>query len=118
MSQGIKIRQVTGGSPVQQDDLKGCRFKTTGTSGQYLFYDKNDDEITTDPSPLTTGTDFSFTLDSINWSVTEFQISGNDDNGSASGSWSTPPEEDEGSFQAQAGAGLDEEASASSGAAY
>lgn len=117
MSRGIKIKQVTGGSPVEQDQLKGCMFKTTVTPGQYLFYDKNDDEITTDPSPLTTGTDFSFTLNSIDWSVTSFVISGNDDNGTASGNWTTPPEQDEGSFQAQAGASLDEEG-ASSATAY
>jgi hypothetical protein len=102
MSDKIKIDTVHGGST--KDNLKGCYFLPTANPGDYEFYDKNNNPIETDPSPLVTGTDFSFTLAELDWTISNFIISPTE----ASGDFSNQPEEDEGSFQAQAGPGVEE----------
>ena len=101
----IKIKTVTGGA--DKDKLKHCYFLPSGS--QFEFCDKDGNQLA---SGLTSGNNFNFTLDSINWSITNFLIS--DTN--ASGNWSNPnniEDAQDGTFQAASGGGADEEANAS-----
>jgi hypothetical protein len=103
----IKIDNVTGDK--DKDDLKNCYFLPTSVTGTYDFYDTNNNLLA---SGLTSGTNFSFTLDTIDWEITNFVISDT----AASGDWSnnnSPAEDQDGTFQAQAGGGADSEESAS-----
>jgi hypothetical protein len=105
----IVIDTVTGGS--DKDKLKKCYFLADGT--QYDFYKKDGTELA---SGLTSGTNFNFTKDSINWTVTNFVISST----AASGTWSNPDSitaEQDGTFQAQVGGGAGEDESASAATA-
>jgi len=106
MSNKIKIDSVTGGS--HKDDLKNCYFLPAATAGTYNFYDTNNNSLA---SNLTSGTDFSFNLDSHNWTITNFVIS----DSAASGDWAIPSitAEEDGTFQAQAGTGTDAEEASS-----
>jgi hypothetical protein len=106
MPNKIKIDSVTGGS--HKDDLKNCYFLPAATAGNYDFYDTNNNSLA---SNLANGSDFSFTLDSHNWSITSFVIS----DSAASGNWSipSPAEAEDGTFQAQAGPGVDAEEASS-----
>ena len=110
MSDKIKINSVTGDK--DKDDLKNCYFQSNGVTGQYNFYDTNNNLITTNPVNLTTGTSFSFTLDGHDWTVSSFVISDT----AANGNWSNndnPDAAQDGTFQAQAGGGVDPEEQAS-----
>src|SRR5258705_13932571 len=103
----IKIDNVTGDK--DKDDLKNCYFLPTSVTGTYDFYDTNNNLLA---SGLTSGTNFSFTLDTIDWEITNFVISDT----AASGDWSnnnSPAEDQDGTFQAQAGGGADSEESVS-----
>ena len=106
MSNKIKIDHVAGGS--HKDDLKNCYFLPAAVNGAYDFYDTNNNSLA---SNLTSGTNFSFNLDSHNWTITNFVISAS----AASGDWSIPSitEAEDGSFQAQAGPGVDAEEASS-----
>ena len=108
MSNKIKIDSVTGGS--QKNDLKNCYFLPAAVAGTYNFYDTNNNSLA---SNLTSGSDFSFSLDSHNWEITSFVIS----DSAASGDWSNDvasiTAEEDGTFQAQAGTGTDAEDAAS-----
>ena len=108
MSNKIKIDSVTGGS--HKDDLKNCYFLPAATAGTYNFYDTNNNSLA---SNLTSGSDFSFTLDSHNWEITSFVIS----DSAASGDWTNDvasiTAEEDGTFQAQAGTGTDAEEASS-----
>ena len=106
MSNKIKIDSVTGGS--HKNDLKNCYFLPATVTGTYNFYDTNNNSLA---SNLTSGTDFSFNLDSHNWTITNFVIS----DSAASGDWTIPSitAEEDGSFQAQAGTGTDAEEASS-----
>jgi hypothetical protein len=109
----IHDNMVTGGS--DKDKLKHCYFVPTAPGGPYDFYSKHDILL---QSGLTSGTDWSFTHDSIDWSVTNFVI----DDEEASGDWSNPDNltnEQDGTFQAQSGGGPvgEEEESASAASA-
>lgn len=110
MPNKIKIDTVTGGS--HKNDLKNCYFLPATTAGTYNFYDTNNNNLA---SNLTSGSDFSFTLDGHNWDITSFVIS----DSTASGDWATTPSitlEEDGTFQAQAGTGTDaEEATSAAG---
>jgi hypothetical protein len=106
MPNKIKIDSVTGGG--HKDDLKNCYFLPAATAGTYNFYDTNNNSLA---SNLTSGTDFSFNLDSHNWTITNFVIS----DSAASGDWTIPSitAEEDGTFQAQAGTGTDAEEASS-----
>lgn len=106
MSNKIKIDSVTGGS--HKNDLKNCYFLPAAVAGTYNFYDTNNNSLA---SNLTSGTDFSFNLDSHNWTITNFVIS----DSAASGDWTIPSitAEEDGTFQAQAGTGTDAEEASS-----
>ena len=110
MSNKIKIDSVTGGS--HKNDLKNCYFLPATTAGTYNFYDTNNNSLA---SNLTSGSNFSFTLDGHSWEITSFVIS----DSSASGNWATTPSitlEEDGTFQAQASTGVDgEEATSAAG---
>ena len=110
MSDKIKIDKVTGGK--DKDMLKGCYFLPGTATGEYNFFDTNNNSLA---SGLTSGSPFSFTLDGFSWTVTDFAIN----DSAASGDWtnddsSAPAAADmtqqylvaeEGTFQAQAGGG-------------
>ena len=105
----IVIDSVTGGN--DKDKLKHCYFLPDGD--EYDLYSKHGTELA---SGLTSGTDFDFRHDSIEWTVTDFVIS----NSAASGNWANPDNrtaEQDGTFQAQVGGGADTEASASAATA-
>jgi hypothetical protein len=110
-SDAIEIKTVTGGA--DKDKLKHCYFLPAATTGQYDLYSKHCNLLT---SGLTNGNGFSFTHDSITWTITNFAI----DDESASGDWSNPDgieNAQDGTFQAESGGGAgegDEAASAAS----
>jgi hypothetical protein len=102
MSKKIKINSAPGTNPPGNTlgtvDLvdSGLYFEQTSTAGQYLLYAPSKSQppgpasvITTNPSPLTSGTNFSFTWQNFSWSITQFSIS--ESAGSASGSWVANP---------------------------
>lgn len=104
MSNKITINTVTGGK--DKDDLKNCYFlPSTTVSGSYDFYDTNNNSLATG----ITGTSFSFTLDDLDWDISNLVISDT----AASGNWrNNDPSitaDEEGTFQAQAGSGDPEE---------
>ena len=102
MSSKIKINSVTGGNT--KDDLKNCYFlPSTRVSNAYDFYDTNNNSLATG----ITGTSFTFVLDGHNWEIENLVISDT----AASGDWSNDAsitEGEDGTFQAQAGSGVDE----------
>ena len=98
----IEIKTVTGGA--DKDKLKHCYFLPAATTSQYDLYSKNCNLLA---SGLTNGNGFSFTHDSITWTITNFAI----DSDSASGDWSNPDgieNAQDGTFQAESGGGHDE----------
>lgn len=115
-SDKIQINQVDGGSSTDQADLQNCYFLPTANPGCYQLYDQNGNLILTNPGVLTSGTDFTFYLDKLHWTVTNFLISSTSTSGSASGHWSNSAEitADDGTFTAQAGGGVEETASKAS----
>lgn len=113
--------KVKRGNSVDQDinNLMGCYFQEiNGQPNEYHFFSKTDNHIPTVPDNLTSGTDFQFIRAGMLWHVTQFTIG----LGLANGNWENPRHrktgDDDGSFQAQSGAAQDDEASASSAAAY
>lgn len=114
MSDRIKIDRVQGGDSRDQNDLNNCYFVATGPPGNYQFYDKNGNPINTTPGLLANGSDFIFTLDNMLWHINNFVISPT----AASGRWYNDhfTEADEGSFQAQAGVGAEDESASSASA--
>lgn len=109
-SNQIEIKTVSGG--VDKDKLKHCYFVPAATSGQYDLYSKHCNLLA---SGLTSGTGFTFTHDSITWTVTDFVISDT----AASGNWSNPDElttDQNGTFQAESGGGAGEGEGAASAA--
>lgn len=110
MSNKIKIDTVTGGN--DKDDLKGCYFlPSTTVSGAYDFFDTNNHSLATG----ITGTTFPFVLHGHNWDIENLVISDT----AASGDWSNDhsgiTEDEDGTFQAQAGSGEPEERAAGAG---
>lgn len=98
----IEINTVTGGS--DKDKLKNCYFLPTNASMVYDLYSKKCNLL---QSGLSSGNNFSFTHDSINWLVSGFVISDT----AASGNWSNGDEitnAQNGSFQAESGGGVEE----------
>jgi hypothetical protein len=109
-SNAIEIKTVTGGA--DKDKLKHCYFVPAATTGQYDFYSKHCNLLA---SGLSSGNGFSFTHDSITWTVTNFVI----DDEEASGNWSNPDEivnGQDGTFQAESGGGAGEGEGAASAA--
>ena len=99
----IEIKTVTGGA--DKDKLKHCYFLPAATTSQYDLYSKNCNLLA---SGLTNGNGFSFTHDSITWTITNFVI----DDEAASGDWSNPDgieNAQDGTFQAESGGGADED---------
>lgn len=104
----IEIDTVDGDA--DKDKLKKCYFLASGST--YSLYSKNGTLLA---SGLTSGTDFSFTHDSITWTITNFVISST----AASGDWSNPDSitnEQEGSFQATSTGHIDGEAATAASA--
>jgi hypothetical protein len=116
MSNKIRIETVTGGDTKDRDDLKSCYFESTGVAGNYNFFDKHDTQIPTVPSPLTSGTNFTFTKNQTNWNISRFLIT----DATASGNWTNDHEisEGQGSFQAQAGTIEGEESASAAKGSY
>jgi hypothetical protein len=112
----IKIDTVHGGDPRDHQALRRNYFLPTTVNDTYLFYAPSNDLIPTDPPVLATGRDFSFELkemSGVTWSITNFAITPE----IANGNWTNDHqiENDEGTFVAQAGGTLEEEASAAGG---
>ena len=117
ISKKIRIDNVQGGSPQDQQALKRNYFLGTGVNDTYQFFDPGDDLIPTEPAVVATGVVFQFKLKEmpeVTWTITNFDI--NDD--SASGNWTNTHKTDneDGHFQAQSGPGAEE--TVSSAAAY
>lgn len=118
-SQKIKINTVTGGK--DKDDLKKCFFYPAADS-TYGFYKRENGVDTLLASGITSGSSFSFTLDTYTWNVpdpgqpsTSFVIDAqnasgswkNNDNGAAVEDFQSNGES--GTFQAQTGTSPDPE---------
>ena len=121
MSDKIKIKTVTGGNSNDQDDLKNCYFLPLATAGQYNFYDKNNNLVSTTPATITSGTAFTFSFDDPmeTWTITA-TFSGTGEDATASGTWLNNADDitnDDGSFQAEAKGTKPEEEEASSASA-
>jgi hypothetical protein len=107
----IRIHKVVGGTGQDQDELKNCYFVQLGTDNVYQFYTPNNSPIATVP-PFVSSGGFEFIRSGKNWHVSQFVI----DPDHAHGQWSIPgqmDDADDGSFQAQAGPGVDQETAAS-----
>ena len=113
MSQKIKIT-ASGGKDAAA--FTNCYFLPTNIAGNYILFGQNNDPIVTNPIPLTTGNNFSFSLNTFTWTITSFVI----DNEDASGSWSntdpTATGVESGTFTAQATGGLEEDEESASAA--
>ena len=115
MSDKIKIT-ASGGKDAP--DFTGCYFLPTNVSGSYILFGKTNDPIVTNPIPVISGTNFSFSLGGYTWTITSFVI----DNTDASGNWSnTDPtlgNTENGTFTAHAtgGGGVEEEEGSASAA--
>jgi hypothetical protein len=103
----IKIDHVTGGK--NKDDLKNCYFEpSTEDPGGYDFYDKTGHRLARD---LNVGEPFEFNMDGLTWVLYDWTC----DSLHASGNWRNngpavdPALEQEGTFTAQAGGGVDGE---------
>jgi hypothetical protein len=99
----IKIDHVTGGN--NKDELKNCYFEPSSSiPGAYNFYDKNGHELA---GGLLPGESFEFELDGLIWIIYEWSS----DRLHAHGSWKNngpdPTGEQNGTFTAQAGGGVD-----------
>ena len=114
MSDKIKIT-ASGGKDAP--DFTGCYFLPTNVSGSYILFGKTNDPIVTNPIPVMTGNNFSFSLSGYTWTITSFVI----DNTDASGDWSntdpTLTNTETGTFTAHAtGGGVEEEEGSASAA--
>ena len=109
----IKIDDVIGGRPQDQEALKRNYFEATTVNSTYLFYTPSGEQIRTNPPVLADDRDFSFELPEmpgVTWTVTNFAV----DHEAANGNWSNTVQvgQDDGTFQAQAGGAGEDEASA------
>jgi hypothetical protein len=116
----ILIDKVTvqKGAPVDNHVLKGTFFQPTGVHDTYLFYYPDGEQIQTDPPVIAGDIEFTFKLKDMKdiiWTISKLAI--NDE--FAIGSWSNSrnTNDDDGTFQAQAGPSLGEEEAASSASA-
>lgn len=112
-TQRIKIDKVEGGNQRDQQALKRNYFMATGVNDTYQFFTPNDELIPTTPVVVATGVEFSFFLremPGVIWTIKNFQAAGEH----AQGNWTNTHQidEEEGSFQAQAGAAAEESSSA------
>ena len=89
------------------DNLMHCFFEEVGQSNKYRFYSSTGDHIPTIPEELTSGEDFQFIRTGMLWKVWDFVIG----NGQGSGNWENARHpkagDDDGSFQAQSGGGVE-----------
>jgi hypothetical protein len=109
----IWIDRVRGGSNRDLTNLTSCYFQQVGGPGDYqLFQRGNNLQIPTAPAPLRSGTDFQFVRGGVVWTITKFEI----DSVRASGNWfnTRDTEREDGSFQAQAGPGVEESTASAS----
>jgi hypothetical protein len=105
----IKIDTVDGGRPEDHEALKRNYFEATTVNDTYLFYSPNGEQIRTNPPVLANDRNFSFELKEmpgVNWSVNNFKITYE----LASGNWTNDiqVDNDDGTFQAQAGPSFEE----------
>jgi hypothetical protein len=95
--------------------LHQCFFMATDVDGVYNLYSPNSKIVAAN---LVTGQNFNFTVDNIHFDITEFTI----DKSNSSGNWESnkaaDPDEEGGSYQAQAGVGADDDGEENASAAY
>ena len=109
----IEIDTVLGGSLRDQQALMRNYFMATSVNDTYQFFTPNGELIPTTPVVVGTGVDFSFFLRDmprVIWTIKDFHVEGEH----ARGNWTNTDqtEAEEGSFQAQSGAGAEEGSSA------
>lgn len=110
----IRIKIVTGGVQRDWDDLLMCYFQHFGNPGHFRMYNKFDEHLFTAPMELTEDTKtFRFIYGGTLWTVTNFCLLIAGERSTANGDWRNErhlPEDDDGTFHAQAGGGGAEEA--------
>ena len=112
-TQRIKIDTVEGGSLRDQQALMRNYFMATGVNDTYQFFTPSGELIPTTPVVVATGVEFSFFLretPGVIWTIADFHVDGEH----ARGNWTNTAqtEAEDGSFQAQSGAGAEESSSA------
>ena len=96
------VRTVRGGNNKDKNDLTSLYFQQLGNPGDFALYEDYDDhQVATAPALLHSGRYFQFIRGGVLWTVTSFLCDGEE----ATGNWfnTRSTEQDEGSFQAQAG---------------
>jgi hypothetical protein len=110
----IHIKKAPGSEPTFTDgsDLIHLFFQARDNGREFRFHHTDGSKIHTEPHHLVSGTDFTFKIDKVCWSVTNFRVWEQPAGVfNASGSWSTQPckangevdGEETGTFQAQSG---------------
>jgi len=104
----IRIRHFTGG--LRGEDLKELHFQETPSNKKKFHLFKGKEHIHTDPPELSSGDKFGFVFKDWCWAITDFLIS----DLKSTGNWLSKSCDDNddpetGTYQAQAGPGLEVE---------
>jgi len=111
----IIIHFVEGGNPADKGNLMDCYFLAQASPDSYQFFGSGGDHIPTIPEFLAIDSPgFQFIRAGMLWTVSDFEIDQRNETGS--GRWRNPRRpstgDDDGHFQAQAGGGPGQSASA------
>lgn len=114
----IRIRHSTGG--LSGEDLKKLHFQETPSDTNKFHLFKGKERIHTQPDALSSGKDFEFEYNNLCWQITQFWISENDEK--STGNWLSKScidndDPETGTFQAQAGPGMEAELKATASGA-
>jgi hypothetical protein len=115
----ITIFDVENGDASDRENLMGCFFEAQTGTDVYEFFTRGGEHIQTIPEFLTTDTPgFQFIRAGILWTVSDFSIDQTQTPQTASGTWRNPRNpvrgDDDGTFQAQSGGGVEQNASSAS----
>lgn len=107
----IRIYEVQGGSDRDSNNLMGCYFQQVNTPGHFGLFEPGDDHrIPTVPEEID-GDQFQFVRGGTLWTVTEFIVDELTNKARAHWSNGRGVEDDDGTFQAQAGPTFEEASS-------
>ena len=106
----IRIRHFTGG--LRGEDLKELHFQETPSVKDEFHLFKGKEQIHTVPETLSSGHDFGFVFKDWCWAITDFSISG--EALKSTGNWLSKScdgndDPETGTYQAQAGPGMEVE---------
>lgn len=106
----IKIRRFTGGP--RGEELMKLHFQETPSDNNKFHLFKGKEQIHTEPHAFRSGEDFNFAYNEWCWFITQFWIS--EEDGKSTGDWLSQTCDDNddpetGTFQAQAGPGMESE---------